>query len=115
MGGEDGISRHWFYILLALSDRDLHGSGIVREVLELTDQGLRLWPATLYGALEELVGEGLIRELTAEEHPDGVSARRRYYRITAQGRRVLADEGERLARLAGVVRSRVAGDAETAS
>lgn len=102
------LKRHWFHILLALSGEDLHGSGIVREVLDQTDGRLRLWPATLYGSLEEMAGEGLIRELESEERPEEVSERRRYYRITPTGSRTLAAEAERLAGLAERARERVA-------
>lgn len=106
---ESQLKRHWFHILLALSGRDLHGSGIVREVLDQTNDELRLWPATLYGSLEEMAREGFIRELDEAERPEGVSDRRRYYRITSRGSRALAAEAERLASLARQARERVAG------
>ena len=57
------MRRHWFYILLSLAERDRHGSAIMRDVLELTDGALRLWPVTLYGTLDELHEQGLIRAL----------------------------------------------------
>ena len=101
------LKPHWFHILLALSARDLHGSGIVREVLALTDGELRLWPATLYGSLEALTEDGLIGELSSSERPDGESERRRYYGITPVGRRVLSDEAERMARLVAAARERI--------
>lgn len=101
------LSPHRFHILTALADQDRHGSGIVRDVLLQTDEQLRLWPATLYGTLDDLAGEGLIQELDEEERPDGVSGRRRYYRITAAGRSALAHEAARLAALAGTARQRL--------
>lgn len=75
---------------------DLHGSGIVRAVLEQTNGELRLWPATLYGSLEALAEEGLIRELHPDERPKGASERRRYYGITPSGRTALAFEADRM-------------------
>ena len=48
------LSPQSYHILLALSGRDLHGSGIARAVREETDGALQLWPATLYGTLELL-------------------------------------------------------------
>ena len=48
------LKPRWFHILLALSDQDRHGSDIVREVLEQTDGELQLWPAMLYGSLEQM-------------------------------------------------------------
>jgi DNA-binding PadR family transcriptional regulator len=61
----------------------------------------------LYGSLEELRENGWIEELTAEpERPADESERRRYFRITRAGRRVLACETERLAALVRMARSR---------
>ena len=71
------FSRQSHYILLALSGRDLHGSGIARAVLEETEGELRLWPATLYGTLELMAREGLIEELDEAERPKE-SEKRRY-------------------------------------
>jgi DNA-binding PadR family transcriptional regulator len=95
--------RQSHYILLALSGRDLHGSGIARAVLEETEGELRLWPATLYGALELMVREGLIEELEEGERPNE-SEKRRYYRITRLGEKALARETERLARVVKTAR-----------
>jgi DNA-binding PadR family transcriptional regulator len=97
----------YYYILLALAAGDRHGLAIARDVHTLSDAQVRLWPATLYGSLEELRENGWIEELTAEpERPSDESERRRYYRITRAGRRVLASETERLAALVRVARSR---------
>ena len=84
------MRRHWFFILLSLAERDRHGSGVMRDVLELTDGELKLWPVTLYGSLDELRDHGWIRAL--EGPPAGAeddSARRRWFRITPAGRRGL--------------------------
>lgn len=97
------------HILTALAREDLHGLGIVRAVLGLTDGAVRLWPATLYGSLETMADEGLITELTGDTAPEGVSAQRRYYRITQQGRDALRGEAHRLARLATVALDRLGG------
>ncbi len=97
----DPMSPHRFHILAALASRDLHGSGIVRDVLDQTGGTLRLWPATLYGALDDLEGEGLIRELEDHERPDRTSQKRRYYRLTRVGRTALTREAERLQAVAG--------------
>lgn len=97
------LDRKTHYILLALSARDLHGSGIARAVLEETGGELRLWPATLYGTLELMVRDGLIEELEDGERP-AESEKRRYYRITRLGEKALARETERLARLVKTAR-----------
>lgn len=104
------MRRHWFYILLSLAERDRHGSGIMRDVLELTDGALKLWPVTLYGTLDELHEHGLIRAL--EEPPPGAeddSARKRWFRLTAPGRRALAAEVARLQGTVQVAQRRLAG------
>jgi DNA-binding PadR family transcriptional regulator len=96
------MRRHWFFILVSLADRDRHGSGIMRDVLELTDGQLTLWPVTLYGSLDELREQGWIRAL--DKPPAGASddsGRKRWFRITPAGRRALATE---LARLDATVR-----------
>lgn len=112
--GTDDIDQHlplksqWFHILLALSEEPQHGSGIVRSVLQQTNDKLRLWPATLYGSLENLVAFGWIEELTdLGERPEGESEKKRFYRITRAGARVLAAEAGRLETLARAALDRV--------
>lgn len=105
------LKAQWFQILLALVKGEGHGSSIVRSVLDQTGGELRLWPATLYGALEALADEGLIRELRGEGRPAGKSRRRRYYQITASGRDALALEADRMARLARQVHESLGGHA----
>jgi DNA-binding PadR family transcriptional regulator len=99
------LKPHWFHILVALADGDRHGLAIAREVQALSDGAVRLWPATLYGSLDELRARGWIEELP--EHPAEESERRRYYRLTRAGRAVLTDEADRLGRLARIAKARV--------
>jgi DNA-binding PadR family transcriptional regulator len=107
--GSQLIKPNTFHILVSLIGDDKHGLGIVRDVLDQTDGALHLWPATLYGALEQLADEGLIEELSARgEHPAGESERRRYYRLTRSGRAAVTAEVRRLERLAAVARGRLA-------
>ena len=104
------LKPQWFHILLALSREALHGSGVVRSVLEETEGKLHLWPATLYGSLEELTKLGWISELTdPPERPAGESERKRYYQITRLGARVLAADVERLHALVTTARERLEG------
>lgn len=102
------MKQHWYFILLALARRDLHGSGVMRDVLSLTEGDLKLWPATLYGSLEELREEGWIEEVAdPSERPAGASQRKRFYRITQSGRESVVGETAKLERLVEVARSRV--------
>lgn len=96
-------------ILLALADEERHGYGIGVEVRGRTGGKMRLGPGTLYGSLKRMVDGGLVEESEgrAEKGTDdgrgGYDAgRRRYYRLTGFGERVLTAE---LARLEGVVRT----------
>lgn len=105
------MRRHWFFILLSLASADRHGSGIMRDVLDLTDGELKLWPVTLYGSLDELIEQGWIREMDkppadAEDH-----GRKRWFRITAAGRRALATEVSQLESTVRIANRRLAGDA----
>jgi DNA-binding PadR family transcriptional regulator len=92
-----------FEVLLALSGEDLHGYAIMRAV-EARTEGRALHAGTLYRALARLVETGLIEEL--DERPDPASdERRRYYRLTALGRRVGAAEARRLESQVGAARA----------
>jgi DNA-binding PadR family transcriptional regulator len=95
------MRRHWFFILLSLASADRHGSGIMRDVLELTDGDLKLWPVTLYGSLDELIEHGWIRELDKPPADADDHGRKRWFRITPAGRRTLTAE---VAQLEGTVR-----------
>jgi DNA-binding PadR family transcriptional regulator len=99
------LKPHWFYILLALADSERHGLAIARDVQALSGGAVKLWPATLYGSLDELRARGWIEELP--EHPEEESERRRYYRMTRAGGAILTDEAERLGRLARLAKARV--------
>jgi DNA-binding PadR family transcriptional regulator len=90
------LKSHWFHILLSLVGGEQHGYGIMQDVLERTDGKVRLWPATLYGSLKRLIGEGLIVESGDRPAPEFDDARRRYYKLTPLGQRVLDLESQRL-------------------
>ena len=99
---------HWFFILLSLSAAPRYGTAIQDDVRELSGGDVRLWPATLYGSLEELVGQGWLEEMDEDERPEGISGRERFYRLTRAGRLALRREAARLESLANVARSRLA-------
>jgi DNA-binding PadR family transcriptional regulator len=100
---------NWFHVLAALASADRHGSAIAQDVLDQTAGEVRLWPATLYRTLDEMVAEGLIEELTGARHPEGESQRRRYYRLTSHGKRALAASADQLDAYAGLARERLGG------
>ena len=95
-----------FHILLALLDGEQHGYGIMKEVETRSEGKVRIGPGTLYEAIQRLVKNGLLEE--SSERPDAEmdDQRRRYYRLTDLGRRVLQAESERLAALVGFARTK---------
>ena len=100
-----------FHILLSLAGEERHGYGIMQDVAGQTDGALQLGPGTLYGCLKRMLAAGLVEE--SEERPDPSldDERRRYYRMTAFGRRVVRAEAQRLAGAVTVAMAKLAGDA----
>src|SRR5271163_1357393 len=98
------LKTQWFHILLSLAGGEQHGYGIMQEVLERTEGKVRLWPATLYGSIKRLIEAELIEESDERPAPELDDARRRYYRLTAFGQRVLNAECERLQELVHAIR-----------
>jgi DNA-binding PadR family transcriptional regulator len=90
------LSPHQFQILLALTDGDRHGYGIILEIAERTRGDMRLGTGTLYTALARLVDGGLIAESARRPPAPADDDRRRYYRLTPLGRAVLRAEAARL-------------------
>jgi DNA-binding PadR family transcriptional regulator len=86
-------------ILIALAERERHGYAIMQDVAARTDGKVRLGPGTLYGSIKRMLLDGLIEEIDERPDDDSDDVRRRYYRITPQGRRVAIEEIARLAKL----------------
>jgi DNA-binding PadR family transcriptional regulator len=97
-----------FHILLALADGDAHGYRIRAEVIERSNGVLKLDPGSLYRLIARLSTDGLIGEAPGRPKADDDDERRRYYRLTPLGKRVLAAETERMAALVAFSRSKVA-------
>ena len=93
------LSAASLHILLALAGEELHGYGIMLEAARQSGGKYKLGPGTLYDNLKKLMAAGIVEE--SRRQPAGEDPRRRYYRITGLGRRVLAEE---IARLEGVLR-----------
>ena len=97
------LHRDTFQILVSLADRDCHGYSILRDIEERTGDVRSITPSTLYSSIHRLLLAGLIEELA--ERPAEDDERRRYYRLTALGRRVAELEARRLERLLRDARS----------
>lgn len=83
-------------ILTMLAAGERHGYRIRQDILEHTDGRVRLEAGNLYRAIGRLLDDGLIEESSRRPVPSLDDERRRYYRLTAVGRRALAEEMLRL-------------------
>ena len=93
-------------LLLALAAEERHGYGLVQAVAEHTSGLLVLDPGNLYRVIKRLLADGLVAESGQREPADAGGERRRYYRITPLGGRVLAAELERLRTLVNAASTR---------
>jgi len=95
-----------FNILLALADSEKHGYGIMLEVETNTNGQVLMGPGTLYGSIKRMLKASLIEESDERADPEMDDQRRKYYRLTNLGRRVLRMEAERLASQVMVARAK---------
>ena len=94
-----------FHILMALSDEDRHGYGILQEVSARTSGEVRLGAGTLYRSIQKMLDDDLIVEVHTRPAPELDDERRRYYRITPFGRAVAKAEAARLSDLVKLARA----------
>ena len=87
-----------FHILMALAGEERHGYGIMKAVEADTEGQVTMGPGTLYGSIKRMLASNLIEETDERPDPEMDDSRRRYYRLTGFGARVLSAEAERLAR-----------------
>ena len=99
-----------FHILLALADEERHGYGIMQDVAAQTGGALQLGPGTLYGCLKRMLAAGLVEESDERRDPALDDERRKYYRMTALGKRIVRAEAQRLAGAVTVAMARLAGE-----
>jgi DNA-binding PadR family transcriptional regulator len=92
-----------FHVLLALGEGPSHGYAIGKDVEERSGGRLDPTTGTLYQILQRLAADGLI---AAAKTPAGVDERRKYFALTARGRRAAAEEAARLDALVRVARRR---------
>jgi|SRR5579872_2566738 len=95
-----------FHLLLALVDGERHGYAIMREVVKSTRGRIKMGPGTLYGTIKRLLEARLIEE--SDERPDPAldDERRRYYRLTGLGERVVKAEAARYAEMVQLARGK---------
>ena len=95
-----------FHIMLVLADGENHGYAIMREVQEQTQGRMRLGPGSLYGTIKRMLADGWIEESDERPDPQLDDERRRYYRLTGVGRKLVQAEAERLEQLVNVARKK---------
>ena len=95
-----------FHILLVLAGGENHGYAIMREVAEHTQGKMRLGPGSLYGTIKRMLADGWIEELDERPDPQLDDERRRYYRLTGVGLKLVRAEAERLEQLVDIARGK---------
>ncbi len=105
---ERALSLLEYHVLLALSQGRLHGYAIKDAVAEDSNGTQTPRAGSLYRVIGRLLVEGLIVEsdVSREREPHPGHARR-YYALTATGKRALAAEAQRLKRSATLATKRL--------
>ena len=106
------LSSATLHILLALAGGNLHGYGLIKEVVRNSDGHYRLGPGTLYDNLKKLMDAGLVSDAPPISSSKRKSAStkeddRRFFTLTKEGRGVLAAEVDRLQSVVSQARLRL--------
>ncbi len=88
----DTLTEQMYYVLLSLR-RERHGYGVMQDIAAITGGRVKVGAGTLYALLERFERDGLILRTRTEE-------KRKYYRLTPEGERLLQTEYERIRRQA---------------
>lgn len=103
-----------FYVLLVLLHGERHGYAIMRDAAARSDGRVELQAGALYRLLAKMLDDGLVVESQRRPAADADDERRRYYRVTSLGKRVIAADAERMASLAEAARTALRGQAALA-
>jgi DNA-binding PadR family transcriptional regulator len=95
-----------FHVLLALAGGERHGYAIMQEVAESTNGQIKMGPGTLYGTVKRLLEAQLIEESDERPDPHLDDERRRYYRLTGVGEKVVKAEARRYAEIVEIARGK---------
>ena len=95
-----------FHVLLALVEGERHGYAIMQEVVQSTSGQIKMGPGTLYGTIKRLLEARLIEESDRRPEPELDDERRRYYRLTGFGQRVVQAEARRYEVAARIARQK---------
>jgi DNA-binding PadR family transcriptional regulator len=97
-----------YHVLLALATEPLYGYAIKESVAAESGGTLTPPAGSLYRVLARMITAGLVRETEPrEEPPPHPGHARRYYQLSAAGRRALAAEARRLKQTAAIAEKRL--------
>lgn len=97
------ISEAVLLILTSLADRPRHGYALMKDIETLSGGRVKLSTGTLYGALRRLLVDAWIERFEQED----TSREKQAYALTAEGRRQLKLELDRMLQLARVAGARM--------
>ena len=95
-----------FQVLLALGDGEKHGYAVLKDVEQQTSGDVKLSTGTLYAIMKRMLAEGIIEECRNRPPAEEDDQRRRYYRLTPQGRDVTVGEASRMEKLIRTAREK---------
>jgi PadR family transcriptional regulator PadR len=90
-------------LLQALIEGESYGLELIDRVETRTRGKLKLGQGSVYPALRDLEKEGLVESYEADPLPERGGRPRRYYKITATGRRAAREDGQVVAALFGAL------------
>lgn len=96
MKKQEPLTESYYYILLCLYKKPLHGYGIMQEAARLSEGNVKIGSGTMYGAVNNMLIKGWIVETTSDDPNDN---RKRLYQLTKAGKEILHVEIERLRHL----------------
>ena len=94
------------HILLALSTKERHGYGIMKQVESDSQGKVNMGPGTLYGSIGRMIKTGLIRESNKKIDPEMDDERRVYYKIAGLGKKTLAAELQRYREVVAIAKQK---------
>lgn len=95
-----------FFILLALAEGEKHGYAIMQDVQSLSAEKVRMGPGTLYSTVQRLLDMSLIEETQRVGERSDHESRRRYYRLTRMGKKLMETEVTRMESVVRLARQR---------
>lgn len=96
-----------YHVLLALAAGPRHGYAIKDAVASESGGAVTPRAGSLYRVIARLLSTRLVTEIQPADAPPSPGVPRRYYAITAAGRRALSAEARRLEQIASVAQKRL--------